>query len=163
MQKDWNTYGEERFVFKKLQFGFGADREKRFFFETTVLNTLPPEIRYNTYTNWRTRGKESNPFFNRKHTPEARAALSLVMSGRKSTFLHRKHTDEVKKIISQHNSGGGNCKKVVYIDDQFYESVTEAWQVTGLSRVIIRKYCNSNQARHQNFRWGNSEILDNEK
>ena len=160
LQQDFNRYGEGRFVFQKLQFGFGGNPQTRLEFETILLGVLSPEKRYNTYVHWRTRSRETNPFFNRRHTPEARATLSKALSNRPSAFLNKKQSNLVKELISKHNSNGGNRKKGVYIDDVFYESVTEAWQKTGLSRRIIRANCHSEEQRHAAYRWSERNLAE---
>jgi len=38
------------------------------------------------YTNWRKRGYESNPFYGRKHTLEARQQQSIANIGKKSSL-----------------------------------------------------------------------------
>lgn len=148
-----NKYGEKQFAFSRLQFGFGAERETRLKFETILLSTLPPEMRYNTYVHWRTRSRETNAFCNKRHSTKTRDALSQALSGRPSSFFAKKQSNRVKEIISKHNAQGGNKKKGVYIDNTFYESISEAWQITGLSRRLIRKYCASPEKRHANYRW----------
>jgi hypothetical protein len=135
--------------------GSGLDSTTLENLETQVLLTLPPEQRYNVYTNWRKRGAEVNPFYGKKHTLETRQMLSDAKKGKPSAFLGFKHTNEVKKLISQQNSGTTNIerRKPLYIDDIYYESVTEAHTLTGFARNVIRQRCNSTADRFQNYQW----------
>ena len=151
MQKACTKYGIDSFKFERLQFGANFDLDDRRTLETLILSTLEPTNRYNTYTNWRKRSGVFNPFYGKAHTLENRKLLSEAMSNKPSPFLNKKQSNEVKSLISKHKCNGGNRKKAIYIDDCFYESILEAHHETGLSRVIIRKRCNSAEPRYKNY------------
>jgi hypothetical protein len=153
LQKDFNQYGESHFLFQKLVFGTGLEKEDRRAFETMILVTLRPEQRYNVYTNWLKRGSLSNPFLGKRHTPESREAMSVAKKGKKSSFFGHVQSDLVKHIISQENTGKVDRKKPLSIDGVFFESVTHASQVTGLSRRLIRERCHSNEKRFETSCW----------
>ena len=162
LQADFNQYGEAAFKLSRLYFGHGVDRNTRLDFETLILSTLLPNERYNVYSNWRKREGESNPFFGKKHSAESLAALSDAKKDKPSPFLGKKQSNYVKELISKHNANGGNRKKGLYIDDLFYESISEAFEITGTSRRIIRERCHSNEVRFAQYRWANplSKIKD---
>lgn len=155
LQEDFNTYGLNNFVFKKLLFGAGLPKDKLEEMETIILVTLPPEKRYNSYTNWRKRGSETNPFFKKSHTTEARQAQSLANKGKPSGFAGKTQSEDVKRRISQINSGTSSKdrRKPLSIDNVFYESVSAASEETGLARRLIRERCNSQEERFKNYRW----------
>ena len=156
LQKDFNQYGQNLFLFKNLIFGMGLDENKRIELEMRILLTLPPEQRYNVYINWRKRGNLLNPFFGQTHTLEARQAQSLSKIGKPSPFLNHKHKNKVKKLISKINSGKTTIdrRKPVIIDSIYYESISEASQKTGLNRRLIRERCH-NKNYFKNFQWAN--------
>lgn len=155
LQKDFNMYGEDQFVFKKLLFGVGQPKNKLEELETIILTTLPPEKRYNIYTNWRLRGKETNPFFGKQHTLEARQAQSDAKKGKPSPFVGKNQSQDVKMHISQINSGvsSQDRRKPLYIDNQYYESISDASSKTKMCRALIRKHCNSEEGCFENYKW----------
>jgi hypothetical protein len=155
LQLDYNTYGENKFDFKKLVFGAGLAKDALEQLETIILITLPPEQRYNKYTNWRKRGTESNPFLGRVHTLKAREAQSNKIKNKKSGFSGKTQSNEVKQMLSQQNSGcsSKDRRKPLFIDSEYYESVSAANESTGLARRLIRNRCNSTEVRFQNYKW----------
>jgi group I intron endonuclease len=160
LQADYIKYGEGQFLFQKLIFGAGLNKPSLEFLETAILLTLTPEKRYNKYTNWRKRGAETNPFYDQKHTKEAREAQSLANKNKQSNFYGKKHTNEVKQMLSQQNSGSSNKerRKPLFIESVYYESVSAAHEETKLARRLIRNRCNSNDERFQNYQWASNEI-----
>lgn len=153
LQQDFNFYGEEKFLFQKLFFGAGLQKSQRQDLESCILLTLSPLFRYNVYTNWRKRESLLNPFFNKKHTFEARQAQALSKIGKTSAFAGHKQTNQVKFLISQANSGKADRKKPLFIDSVYYESISEASEKTGLGRRLIRERCHSQEPRFQNYKW----------
>ena len=156
LQADFNQYGETAFVWRRLYFGHGANKKSRLDLETLILSTLSPNERYNVYSNWRKRARESNPFFGKKHSDESLAAIRDSKRGKVSTFLGKKQCNDVKELISKHNANGGTRKKALYIDDVFYESILEASEITGTTRKIIRQKCHSNEIRFAHYRWADA-------
>lgn len=156
LQADFNQYGENNFNFSRLYFGHGGNKNSRLEFETTILNTLSPNERYNVYSNCKKRVGEMNPFFGKQHSSEALAAISASKKGKVSTFFGKKQSNEVKELVSKHNANGGTRKKGMYIDDVFYESISEAYRITGMSRKIIRERCPSNLPRFSSYRWADA-------
>ncbi len=155
LQEDYHKYGADSFIFQRLQLGVGQDKKSLETLETTVLLTLSPEQRYNVYTNWRKRGPENNPFLGKSHTIETRQSLSSANKGKESPFKGLTHTNELKEFVSQQNSGTTNVerRKPLYIDGVYYESVTEAYEKTGLQRRLIRKRCHSTEERFKIYQW----------
>lgn len=155
LQSDFNYYGEEYFLFQKLFFGHGLEKEKRLKLETQILLTLEPQNRYNIYINWKKRDECINLFFGKKHTKEARKAQSIATKNKTSPFKHKKHTNEIKKKLSKINSNKITIerRKPVIIDSLYYESINEASQKTGLNRRLIRERCH-NKTHFENFKWG---------
>lgn len=155
MQEDFLKFGFQQFHFQRLLFGTGLSKDKLETLETFILETLPPEKRYNAYPNSRIRGSFSNPFLGKKHTLEARQCQSLAKKGLPSTFSGFKQTDEVKKLISEENRGKSDRRKALYIDSIYYESVSEASEKFELSRRLIRERCHSKEERFKNSQWAN--------
>jgi len=104
------------------------------------------------YTNWRKREGTINPFFGKKHTLEARKAQSEANLG-KSGFAGRHQSNRVKQIVSQHNIGKKDRRKPLYIDNVYFESISEAHQKTGLARRLIRERCHSKKPQFANYRF----------
>lgn len=154
MQKDFNLLGLNCFTFQKLNFGIGCDKKEREKFETLILLTLPKENRYNAYSNWRS--GEGNPFYGKKHTSLAREAIANAKKGLKSPFADHHQTNKVKQLLSQQNSGVKDRRKPLYIDSVYYQSVSEASLITGLSRRLIRERCHSSHERFKNYQWAQS-------
>ncbi len=136
MQEDYDKYGLSYFLFQKLQLGAGLEQKELENLETTILLTLSSEQRYNVYTNWRKRGSQTNPFYNKTHT------------------------NKLKKYISQLNSATSSAerRKPLYIDDVYYKSVSEASEKTGIQRRFIRNRCHSTQERFQHYQWADKKI-----
>nr|AIT94654.1 putative GIY-YIG homing endonuclease [Chlorosarcina brevispinosa] len=155
LQEDFQKYGENGFLFQKLFFGAGLEKRVREEFETCILLVLSEQSRYNFYTNWRKRGRLTNPFFGKKHTLEARKAQSNAKKGLPSPFAGKKQSDEVRQVLSRHNSGKADRRKPLRIDSHYYESITEASEKTGLSRRLIRERCNSENI--PNYCWVEKE------
>jgi hypothetical protein len=155
LQNDFNLYGETDFIFQKLEIGVGLDKKSLEGLETQLLVTYPKERLYNVYTNWRVRGSETNPFFGKEHTKEARLAQSLQNKGQTSHFLGKTQSAAVKQQISEMNRGmtSTDRRKPLYIKDVFYESVSDAETRFGLSRRLIRQRCNSTEERFKDYRW----------
>lgn len=155
LQEDFNKYGETNFFFEKLLFGAGAEKELLLDLETAILLTLPEELRYNQYTNWRLRGSVNNSFFGKSHNAEAREAQSEAKKNKPSSFKNCSQTNTVKELISQQNKGQSSKerRKPLYIDSVFYESVSEAHERTGLARRLIRERCHSTDERWKNYQW----------
>jgi hypothetical protein len=154
LQYDFNQYGEENFLFQKLIFGNGLDKNKRLELETIILLTLKPEQRYNIYINWKKRDEIKNSFFGKKHTDEARQAQSFAKKGKVSPFKGKTQSNKIKKMLSQINSTKTiiERRKPVLIDSIYYESISEASQKTGLNRRLIRERCHS-KTHFENFQW----------
>lgn len=157
LQSDFNKYGEHFFLFQKLIFGNGVDKENRLKLETLILLTLKPQNRYNIYINWKKRDQHLNSFFNNRHTTEARKLQSIAKQKKISPFKGRNHNNEIKKMLSQIkiNSSKTNIerRKPVIIDSIYYESISEASKKTGLNRRLIRERCHDT-TRFENFKWG---------
>ena len=155
LQSDFNYYGEKYFLFQKLIFGHGLDKEKRLLLETQILLTLDSNNRYNIYINWKKRDECINPFFGKKHTNEARKAQSMAKKNTISPFKGKKHNNEIKKMLSKINSNKTTIerRKPVIIDSIYYESISEASQKTGLNRRLIRDRCH-NKTHFEKFNWG---------
>lgn len=117
---------------------------------------MPCHNRYNFYSNWRKREAKTNPFYGKKHTPEARKAQRVAKLGKKSFFAGHEQSNVVKQLISQQNKGKNikDRRKSVYIDSIYYESISEASVKTGLNRRLIRERCHSSDKRFQNYCWG---------
>lgn len=72
LQQDFDIYGFQNFTFQRLYFGgFSQTKEQHLFFEKKIFETLSPKNRYNVYVDWTSRPSELNPFYGRRHTPEA--------------------------------------------------------------------------------------------
>lgn len=155
LQSDYNQYGENHFLFQKLIFKYGIDKDKRLELETIILLTLKPEQRYNIYINWKKRDKITNSFFGKKHSYEARQVQSFAKKGKISPFKGKTQNNEIKKMLSQINSKKTTIerRKPVVIDSIYYESISEASQKTGLNRRLIRERCH-NKTHFENFQWG---------
>jgi hypothetical protein len=155
LQNDFNLYGEKDFLFQKLEIGVGLDKESLERLETQLLVTYPKERLYNVYTNWRVRGSETNPFFGKEHTKEARLAQSLQNEGKISGFFGKTQSDDVKQQISEMNKGITSIdhRQPLYIKDIFYESISDAETRFGLSRRLIRQRYNSTEERFKDYRW----------
>ena len=153
MQQDFNIYGPDSFIYQRLLMGTGCTKPQLEWLEVQVLSTLPQEKRYNVYVDWHKREPESNPFYGRRHTSEARAALSEARKGVASNFKGRSQSNAVRKFLSQQNSGQSNKerRKPVYIDEVYFESVSQAHELTGYARRIIRERCNSSEKRFNHF------------
>lgn len=162
MQEDYNKYSIDQFHFQKLQIGLGLSESDLENLETCILLTLPSEQRYNLYTNWRKRPSELNPFYGRTHTKETRSEMANAQKGKPSPFLGRQQTNEVKKLLSQQNSGTSNKekRKPLMIDNQYYESISDASEKTRLSRRLIRERCHSASERFANYQWLTQETLE---
>lgn len=156
LQEDFNKYGFENFTFQRLYFGaFSDTKEQRLFLEKTILQTLPPEKRYNVYVDWTSRPSELNSFYGKRHTPEALLANKEAHAGKPSSFKGKKHAPGVAEKISQQNKGMSSMeqRKGVYVQAQYYASVSEASRETGYSRVFLRKACNSDREMYQDYVW----------
>lgn len=155
LQSDFNNYGENHFIFQKLIFGNGMNKNKRLELETIILLTLKPEQRYNIYINWKKRDETVNSFFDKTHTFEARQAQLFAKKGKVSPFKGKTQSNTIKKMLSQINSNTTNIerRKPVLINSIYYESISEASQKTGLNRRLIRERCH-NKIHFQNFKWG---------
>ena len=153
LQSDFNYYGNEHFLFQKLIFGYGLNKQKQLKLETQILLTLKPQNRYNIYINWRKRDDCINPFFGRQHIIEARKAQSIAKINKASPFKNKKHSNEIKKMLSKINSNKAiiERRKPVLIDSIYYESISEASQKTGLNRRLIRERCH-NKTHFENFK-----------
>ncbi len=154
LQNDFNQYGVDNFLFQKLNLGVGLKKTELENLETAVLLTLPPEKKYNIYTNWRKRASHLNPFYGKIHTKETREAQSAANKGKVSSFKGLKHVNRVKQLISQQNKGTSNKerRKPLYIDGVYYESISEASEKTGLAPRLIRERCHN--TRFENYTWG---------
>lgn len=152
LQDDFTYYGKEKFLFQKLYLRAGLPEKDLKQLETTVLLTLPSDSRYNLYTNWRKRGAAVNLFFGKKHTPEARKAQSNANHG-KSGFSGQHQSNKVKQLVSQHNKGKKDRRKPLYIDNVYYESISEAHEKTGIARRLIRERCHSHEPRFAKYRF----------
>lgn len=155
MQKDYNIYGSASFIYQRFLMGIGCTKPQLEWLEVQVLSTLPEEKRYNVYVDWHKRDPELNPFYGRRHTSETRAALSETRKGVASGFKGHLQSNAVRELISQQNSGQSSQerRKPVYIDEVYYESVSQAHELTGYARRITRERCNSSEERYNHFRW----------
>jgi group I intron endonuclease len=158
-QKDFNIYGIENFAFKRLLFGAcSKTKEQRLAFEKQILLTFPPEKRYNVYVDWTSRPSELNPFYGKRHTNEAILANRLAHAEKPSAFKGKKHAPEVAERISKQNKGMSSMerRKGLYVEAQYYVSVSEASRQTGRSRAFLRYACNSDRPMYANFQWENT-------
>lgn len=156
LQDDFYLYGFENFTFQRLYFGACSEaREQRLMFEKQILQTLSPEKRYNVYVDWTSRPSEFNPFYGKRHTSEALLANKIAHQGKPSTFKGKTHGPHVAKQISEQNKGMSSIerRKGVYVETQYYVSISEASRQTGYSRGFIRKACNSDREMYKDFFW----------
>lgn len=155
LQHDFNQYGERFFLFQKLIFGYGATKERRLELETLILETLEYKC-YNSYIGYKRRENayKNNPFFGKTHTYEARLTQSLAKKGKQSLFKGHLQTDEVKKKISTSNLNKSSKlrRKAVFIDNVYYESISQASEKTGFNRRLIRERCHDCN-RFENYTW----------
>lgn len=156
LQNDFHTYGEKAFLFQKLLVGSGVAKPERELLEVRILETLPRANRYNFYTNWRKREAITNAFFGKQHTLEARQAQSSAKKGKASPFAGHTQTNRVKDLVRRANTGKSDKRKSLFIDDVFYESLSQASVMTGLNRKLLRERCNSQEPRFTNSRWSNN-------
>nr|YP_010987505.1 GIY-YIG homing endonuclease [Hydrocytium acuminatum]WOR09550.1 GIY-YIG homing endonuclease [Hydrocytium acuminatum] len=160
MQRDFDKYGINAFLFQKLYFGKSLPKEKRQNFETLILSTLPEQTRYNFFIDWRQRGSKTNPFYGKHHNPESRLLLSESKQGVSFPFAGHCQSDCVKTRVSEANLGKKDRRKSVFIDSIFYESIAKASEQLGLSRRLIRERCHSAEKRFENYQW--ALLIDNE-
>jgi hypothetical protein len=153
LQADYNEHKQGNFLFQKLLVGAGWPKEALEKLEVAILLTLSPEKRYNKYTDWRKRDPETNPFLGQRHTLEARQAQSEANQGRKSSFAGHEQSNTVKQLISQQNKGTSSQerRKDLYIDSVYYESISQASELTKYSRKTIRDKCNNPKC--DSFKW----------
>lgn len=153
LQADYNTYKQDNFMFQRLLVGAGWPKGELEKLETAILLTLPQEKRYNKYTDWRKRDPETNPFIGKHHTLEARQAQSEANKGRKSSFAGHTQSNAVKQLISQQNTGTSSQerRKDLYIDSVYYESISQASELTKYCRKTIRNKCNNPKC--DSFKW----------
>lgn len=160
MQKDFDKYGIENFLFQKLLFGKCFPKEERGKFETIILSTLLEQHRYNFFIDWHKRASQTNPFYGQQqHSLEARVALSVAKKSRPSPFAGRSQIDEVRQIVSQENRGKKDRKKAVYINSVYYESIAKAAAELGISRRLIRERCHSIEQLFENYKWVDNTIV----
>lgn len=160
LQADYNTFGKEDFHFQKLIYGSGLTNPRELnALETAILETIPPEGRYNVLVNWYVRAGADNSFYGREHSSESRRLLSEAQKGKPSPFKGASQSNEVRQLISEQNRGCSSAdrRKGVFIDDVYYESVSEAHRITGYGRRIIRERCHSKREKDANFRWEHQE------
>lgn len=160
MQKDFDKYGINDFLFQKLHFGKSFSKEERQKFETLLLSTLPQQKRYNLFIDWRKRGSETNPFYAKHHSPENRAVLSAAKQSVPSPLVGHSQTDEVKQRVSEANRGKKDRRKAVYIHSVYYESIAKAAEELAISRRLIRERCHSADKRFENYKWSCSDNTD---
>ena len=157
LQTDFHNYGENLFIFERLLIGTGENKKRLEELETTILLTLPEELRYNynMYTNWRLRNSFINPFFGKVHSREAREAQREAKKNKPSSFKNHTQKNEVKQLLSQQNKGQTSVerRKALYINSVYYESISEASALTGLGRRLIRERCHSTEERWNNYQW----------
>lgn len=153
LQTDFIQYGEPFFKFQPLIFGKSLSKAKRLTFETLILETLSPNLRYNVYIDWKKRFDYINPFYNKSHTAEARKLQSVARKDKQSNFYGHTQSNEVKKIVSLSNAGKSDRRKPILIDNIYYESISEAFEKLGLSRRLIRQRAHSNEPRFANYKW----------
>lgn len=153
LQNDFLQYGEANFKFVPLLFGRGSAKDMRQTFETCILCTLPASHRYNVYTNWRSRGPETNPFFGHQHTKETRAVLREAFLGRPSAFAGRTQSEAVREKIREENRGKSDRRKPLSIAGIVYESISQASQETGLARRLLRERCESSAPRFAHYQY----------
>lgn len=156
MQKDFDQYGIEKFLFQKLLFGKCLPKDERAKCETIILSTLSKQNRYNVFIDWHKRGLKINPFYGKQYTPEARAALSAAKKGRPSPFAGHRQKDEVIHRISEENHGEKYQRKAVYINSVYYESIAKGAEELRISRRLIRERCHSAEKRFENYKWADN-------
>lgn len=159
LQNDYNTFGVQEFTFQKILMGSGLLTVKELEpFETVILETLPPEKRYNKYVNWRKRPKELNTFFGCQHSDESRRLLSEGKRGQESSFKGKTQSEAVRQLISLQNKGTSNKgrSKGLYIGEVYYESVSEAARCTKYARRVIRERCHSKHPNFSHYQWAAS-------
>jgi group I intron endonuclease len=151
MQKDFDEYGLDQFLFQKFRFGKSLSKEECQKFETLILSTLPEQNCYNFFSDLHQRDSETNSFYTKHHRPETRAALSVAKQGVSSTFATQ--TDNVKQQVSETICGQKNPRKSVSINSVYYESIAKASKELGISRRLIRERCHSAEKKFENYKW----------
>jgi len=163
LQEDFNKYGEDQFIFSRIEQGLGADKAERVALEKELLKKVSRANLYNKDIDETSRQGENNAFFGRKHSMETRRHLSAVKKGMPSNFEGHKHTEETKQQmrVSQTGKTYPSCRgprmkavpKPVSIHGVVYPSVNEAYRATGMSRTTIRSHANSPDVRHAYCSW----------
>jgi group I intron endonuclease len=166
LQSDYNSYGVNSFIFEKILMGSGLkDLKKLNDLETAILQTFPPESLYNKYVDWYSRPGELNNFYGKQHSTQSREALSNSKRGKPSSFKGHSQSNDVRNQISEQNRGMSSMerRKGLYIGDTYYVSVSQASQLTGDSRRIIRERCHSTKPQFAHYIWAsnNGDVYNN--
>lgn len=89
LQRAWNLYGEENFVFGVLII---CDRDNTLFYEQKFLNKLQPE--YNIALD------ATAPMKGRRQSEEAKRKMSKALSGENNPMFGKHRSEETKRKIS---------------------------------------------------------------
>ena len=114
---------------------------------------------------------ELNPFYNKKHTKEAKIKMSEKHKGKKLTKEHKlKISESTKKALGnlseekkrRMSNESPNRKKVICLETQIiYNSICECSDLLQIQRSDIRKVCNGKRikAKGLTFRFIENEIV----
>jgi hypothetical protein len=120
LQLDWNTYGADSFEFLVLFLGPDWDNDIKRRGKELELVVADRDRAYNVLAE-NPRSKETNSFWDRTHTPEAKQKIREALTGQPNDLLG----------------------KAVSIDGVVYPSLAEASRVTGIARKTIRLKANT--------------------
>lgn len=161
LQKDFDLYGEEQFVFTILVENSALTDDELNNLEKEYIAALDSfENGYNF-----TLGGQGS--FGYKHDEQVKMIRSEYMKqlvGEKNTFYGKHHTEETKKLISERNKGRlkgipksedhkrkireGNIKtrgKAIICEGVKYNTVTEAAQALNITPSLVRYRIKSNK------------------
>jgi group I intron endonuclease len=93
LQKAWNKYGEENFVFEVLEYCKKEKLQIREGYWCKMFNVHDPDSGYNL------RSSEEDGFF--KHSEETKTKMSESKMGNKNSFYGKKHSTDVRKKQSE--------------------------------------------------------------
>lgn len=85
---------------------------------------------------------KNNPMYGKIHTEDTKKVISKNTSGKKNHFFGKNHSEETRKKIREKlkNRGSVNGKKIK-INENIFNSITEAVEKLGVSRYILNKKC----------------------
>lgn len=98
---------------------------------------------------------EKKELFIKEKNLIAKYSVECLYNINKKPFAGQNHSDSVKKSISIENIGKSNKerKKPLFLNAIFYESITEAYEKTGIHRRLIRERCNSQEPKWVSYQW----------